>query len=184
MQAHLSLPCAACSAKVGILSEVRDTILADSKYEVPDHIVHSARSIFALRRPERFMDIPRLLAKLTFDSLGQLSPAGVRSQQWVTRQTLYQAGRYSIDLRMEREKGSAKAVLVGQIINRNAPEQRTAYLPVVLMAGKEILGRTLSNKFGEFQIECQPRPALQLFVPVENEIKAIEVRLDKLFPKQ
>ena len=70
--------------------------------------------------------------------------------------------------------------LVGQIVNRAMPDQKIVDVPILLMAGKDILGRTRSNQFGEFQLEYEPRQPLILHVPVERAGEEIEVRLQDL----
>ena len=120
------------------------------------------------------------LARLVFDSFREPVMAGVRSQQRIARQALYEAGDYSIDLRMEKDRGTRTVVLVGQIANRVKPEERLAEIPIVLMSGREVVGRAQSNEFGEFQMEYAPRQPLSLFVPMDGSGQEIEVRLKDL----
>ncbi len=181
MQLHLSSDCKQCAAKVEMLQKLNDAASADVSYRIPDYAVHMARSIYALQRPEKVQLLPRLLAKLTFDSFQEPMLAGVRSQQRLIRQALYEAGDYSLDLRIEHERGAALVVLVGQVINRREPGQKMSDVPVMLMSGKEVLGRAISNRFGEFQMEYKPKRSLQLHVPVQHAGKRIEVKLGQLF---
>jgi hypothetical protein len=181
MENHLSLGCEKCAGTVGRLRRFVAAASADAAYEVPDYAVRSARAIFALQRPQKVLILPRLVAKLVFDSFREPVLAGVRSQHRITRQAMYEAGDYCVDLRMEREQGSSSVALVGQIANRIQPEQRIASVPIILMSGKKVLGRTVSNSSGEFQIEYQPRKSLSLYVPVLQAGKQIEVPLKDLF---
>ncbi len=183
MDQHL-LACAECAPVVKMLQKVQRAAAADSTYQVPEHVLRSARAIFALNRPEKVGMLPRLLGKLVFDSLREPLAAGVRSQPGTTRQAIYEAGDFSVDLRIEQEPGDTTAVLVGQIINHTQPEQRMANIPVLLMSGKEVLGRAVSNRLGEFQMEYQPKRSLQLHLPVQQSGKRIEVHLGDLFRKQ
>jgi hypothetical protein len=180
MEQHLSSGCAMCNGVVSRLRKLVVATSADAGYVVPDYAVRSARAFFALQQPQKLLTLPRLVAKLVFDSLREPALAGVRSQHRITRQAMYEAGDYCVDLRMERERGSASVVLVGQIANRSRPEQRVARFPILLMSGKEVLGRTVSNSSGEFQIEYQPRKSLRLRVPVPEAGNQIEVPLKEL----
>jgi len=180
MRRHLDGGCRKCEATVAMLQRAIAAAKADAKYDVPDYAVRSARAIFALQRPEKVHILPKMLAKLVFDSFREPAMAGVRSQHKITRQAMYEAGDYCVDLRMEHEHGSSNVVLVGQIADRQHPEKGLGSLPVVLMSGKEVIGRAISNGFGEFQIEYQPKKSLSLHVPVETAGKQIEVPLKNL----
>ncbi len=180
MERHLS-DCVECSRTVTTLRKLQRSASADSQYQVPEYAIHSARAIFALQRPEKVRILPRVLAKLVFDSFREPLAVGVRSQQRITRQALYEAGDYSVDLRIEHDRGAATVVLVGQIINRREPEKRMANIGVQLMSGKEVLSRATSNQLGEFQMEYRPKRSLQLHVPIQQSGKQIEVRLGNLF---
>lgn len=182
MERHLS-ECVECSRMVTMLRKVQRSTNADSKYQIPEYAIHSARAIFALQRPEKVRILPRVLAKLVFDSFREPLAVGVRSQQRITRQALYEAGDYSVDLRIEHERGAQTVVLVGQIINRREPKQQMADIGVELMSGKEVLSRATSNELGEFQMEYHPKRSLQLHVPIQQSGKRIEVRLGNLFDK-
>jgi hypothetical protein len=181
MEQHLSQGCKDCSALVERLRRFVAAAAADARYQIPDWAVRSACDIFELQRPDKVLFLPRLVAKLVFDSFREPALAGVRSQEEMTHQALYEAGDYCVDLRVEHERGADAVVLAGQIANRTQPEQRVSGIPVILMSGKEVLGRTVSNGSGEFQIECQAKKSLRLYVPLQQAGKRIEVPLKNLF---
>lgn len=68
-------------------------------------------------------------------------------------------------------------VLVGQIANQKAPDEALANLPVILIAGNRELTRSISNTFGEFQLEYVPESDLRLLVPLEAKGQELEVKL-------
>ena len=180
MQQHLDTRCEKCRSTVDLLQRLMAAAVADAQYQVPEQAVRMARAIYALQGPERIQVLPRIRARLTFDSFREPALAGVRSQQRIARQAMYEAGDYLLDLRIENERGEPKVSLVGQIANRVIPEQKLANVPVILAAGVEVLGRTTSNDFGEFQIEYEPRRPLSLYVPVQLAGSEIEIRLEDL----
>jgi hypothetical protein len=180
MTEHLGRRCETCHATVSLLARLVAAAQADAQYEVPESAVHMARAIYALQRPERVEVLPRLLARLVFDSFREPAQAGVRGQQRIARQAMYEAGEYCVDLRMEREHGTAAVALVGQIVNRAVPNQKVEDVPILLMTGKRIVRRVRSNRFGEFQMEYEPGPPLTLHVAVERAGWEIEVRLQDL----
>ena len=69
-------------------------------------------------------------------------------------------------------------VLVGQIANRKAPEEITNHFPVILFSGSRELTRSLSNSFGEFQLEYTPESDLHLLVPLGGHGPELEFVLN------
>jgi hypothetical protein len=179
VEQHLSAGCRRCGSQVSWFQRLTAIAATDSSYAVPDHVVRNARALFALNRPTALPTLSTVVARLVFDSFRTPAMAGVRSQRLLTRQAMFQAGDYDLDLRMEREPGATQAALVGQIANRANPDERMARLPIVLISGGTIV-KTISNEFGEFQISYEPRPPIKLYIPLHNESREIELRLSQL----
>src|SRR5207244_10336838 len=99
-----------------------------------------------LRRPEELQILPRIPARLLYDSFREPLPAGVRTQQRLSRQALYEAGDYSLDLHWENERGSPRVALVGQIKNQKEPSKHLGDVPVLLASGKKLLARTVRDR--------------------------------------
>jgi anti-sigma factor RsiW len=177
MEQHLNGGCDKCGRIADVLGRVSQLAVAEKRNEVPDFAVHCARAIFALEQPRHVRVLDRLAGFLVFDSFREPLPAGVRSQHRVSRQTLYEAGDYSIDLRQEHERGNSRATMVGQIASRKEPGRALAGVSVVLSAGNSVLAKTVSNQFGEFQMDYPPARDMRL------EIGAGEHR-DRSSPKQ
>ena len=114
-----------------------------------------------------------------FDSFGEPQPVGVRSLERVSRQAMYRAGDYYVDLRMETEPGTRRVSLVGQIAGSKADQRSFGNVPVMMAAGTDILARAVSNEFGEFQMSYEPGPQLRLFVPLGSG-RGIEIPLSRL----
>ncbi len=180
MQAHLDTGCSRCRRVAGLLRTTATVAAADSSWAVPDGAVHTAKAIFALQQPETVHILPRMLGRLVYDSFRDPMPEGVRVQHRLSRQALYEAGPYSVDLQLEHERGSLRVTLVGQIANRKQPESRLADAPVLLMSGNVVVALAFSNELGEFQMEYEPTRHLRLYVPLEPLGKGMEVRLKGL----
>src|SRR5207302_9303150 len=148
---------------------------SDSKVQVPEYVVRSARAIFILQLPENVRLLPRVRARLLYDSFREPLPAGVRTQQRMSRQTLYQAGDYSLDLRLENERDSSRVGLVGQIQNRKEPGKRLGGVLVLLVSGEQVLAQAVSNSLAEFQMDYAPTKRLRLYMPVRPAGKQIEM---------
>ena len=179
LQNHLQSQCKPCGSTARLFEKVYATAQTEAASQVPEAVEHLATAIFAQYNRKPLPPLRRVLAKLIFDSFQQPLPAGMRSYGNITRQALYDAGDYSVDLRMEQERGSVSPVLVGQVASRTDPGREMAYLPVVLMSGRQIVSRTATNGFGEFQMEFRPKNALRVCVPIEKTGEQIEVRLNE-----
>src|SRR2546427_665706 len=175
MERHLASGCRECRHTTELLRKVAAAAGSDSQVHVPDYAVRCARAIFLLQRPEKVQILPRIPARLLYDSFREPLPAGIRTRQRLSRQALYQAGDYSLDLRLENESGTSRVTLVGQIQNRKQPGKRLGRVPVLLFSGKQVLGQAVSNSLGEFQMEYAPTKRLRLYLPVHQVGKRIKV---------
>ncbi len=180
MEEHLASGCRRCERTADLLRKLVATAAAEARYDVPQYAIHCARAIYALQQPEKVHILPRIVARLIYDSFREPLPEGVRTRHRLSRQAMYQAGDFCLDLRLEHERGSTRVTLIGQIENRAEPSRRMASVPVLLVAGKEILARAVSNQFGEFQMEYEPRRNMRLYVPVNGDSRRIEVSLNEL----
>jgi hypothetical protein len=168
MEAHLGKGCSRCRCVGRLLQACIEVADADSQWGAPGPAVHTAKAVFALLKLERVYILPGIAAKLVYDGFRDPLPAGLRTQHHISRQALYEAGRYCVDLRLERESGSRRIHLVGQVADREQREPSLGEVPVLLMSGKAVIARTVSNMFGEFQMEYEPAQHLHLHVRVEQ----------------
>jgi hypothetical protein len=179
MAEHLNAGCSRCAQAADVLGRAARIMAGESQYQVPEHAIRHAKAFFSLQRPEarRF---PRIRALLVFDSALEPLPAGIRSQDRLTRRALYAAGPFLLDLRFEQDPESPMLSLVGQLANRGDAPAEPAGHPVLLAAGNEVVARTVTNRFGEFQIEYEPVPRLRLCLPLDPATGRIELPLSRL----
>lgn len=85
------------------------------------------------------------------------------------RQLIYQVGDYFLDFKMEREPGSKKLNLIGQIRDSQDPAKKMADSPVILLRGQDRLGQTTTNDYGEFRLEFDRRDNLWLAIGIHGE---------------
>jgi hypothetical protein len=173
MEMHLS-HCKTCTRTKDMLLRLVYVASSGSAPEVPEDVVRSAHAIFALRKPEK-VTIANTMARLVYDSFRQPLPAGVRSQRSMSRTALYEAGDFSIDLRLEYQKSGTLVGLAGQVLSRKNPEKSVSGVTLMLKSGRKVLARTSTNQYGEFQMEYQPKTHLRLHIPIEDD--CIEVPL-------
>jgi hypothetical protein len=88
-----------------------------------------------------------------------------------------------VDLRIEPELQSSRAAVIGQITNHVTPDENMSNLPVSLRLGDELVAETVSNRFGEFQMEYEERAQLKLCIHLADS-KMIQVPLKKLTADQ
>jgi hypothetical protein len=174
---HITV-CRTCAGTVDWLRAVTAVTAADGEYEPPPHVLRHARAVFALERPRFIRALPRLVGKLMFDSLTQPALAGVRGPAGASRQAVFEAGDYAVDITVDQAAGSARTMLVGQVMSRVAPVAPVTAAPVLLTAGETVVARTVCDRFGEFLIEYEPQPRLQLHVVVDAGKRRLEMPLD------
>lgn len=178
MLAHLQ-GCSKCDKVKGVLSRFAIVCKREAAYQIPRRAEQQVKAMVGLAKAPRLSTLQRIWGSLVYDSLNDPQPVGVRGTHQINRQVLFHAGDYSVDLRFEHEKGSASMVLVGQIANQKTPDEMLANLPVILVAGNREVTRSISNTFGEFQLEYVPESDLRLLVPLESRGQELEVQLGK-----
>ena len=181
--AHLSDGCVSCGETASWLTRLNQS--AAREVIVPDAVINVAKAILGARVRETEdltrVVLRRLKAALMYDSMFDLQPAGARSLPLGcgSRMLLFRAGEYSVDLRLEAEPEHPNWTLVGQLSNDDNPSDEMANLPVLVMAGKKVVGKTFSNEFGEFILPDLPRQRLRLCVPLASEGQQIDLALNR-----
>ena len=168
MRAHLASGCAECGRLADFTGRLTRTCSSTAHGVVPEPVLRNARSIFPVRPQPRSMRGSRVPIELIFDSFLVPAPAGLRATWQVGWQGLYRAGNCSVDLRIEPELKSSRAAVIGQITNHFSPEAHMSNLPVSLRSGKQVVAETVSNAFGEFQLEYDEQPQLKLFIELAD----------------
>jgi len=178
MDAHLSSGCSRCQRMVEVLDAFTETARLELKYEPSPQTLRLAQAIFPMHRGHRVVS-----PVLVFDSFREPLPAGMRAQDRATRHTLYEAGKFFLDLQFEHEPSSERVTLVGQLTHRENPALVTpANIPVLLMAPKGPVACSICNGLGEFQLEYKPARHLRLHVPLHPAGERLELGLDRLSP--
>jgi hypothetical protein len=182
MTRHLS-ECSSCRTTHDLFARVAVRMQSDLHYEIPEYVIRKARAIFPANAPAKRTLLQRLTGSLVFDSLQQPALAGARSGTPGMRHALYEAGEYSVDIRMEEERGSTRVNMVGQLALREHTTDSLDRIPVMLMSGRKVVAEVVSNEFGEFQLSYEPDPHLKLHVPIRARKQCIELHLGSMVPK-
>jgi hypothetical protein len=178
MQAHLQSGCQKCRQLSDFTTKLTVTCASLAADPVPESTVRLARAIFPVRVGDRPKRGNRLPIELIFDSFLVPFPVGLRATWQVGWQGLYRAGDCSVDLRIEPELKSSRAAVIGQITNHVLPDLAMGNVPVCLRAGKLVVAETLSNRFGEFQMEYDQQSQLKLCINLRDS-KSIQVPLKR-----
>lgn len=133
---------------------------SDSDHPVPPDAVRIAKAAFSTPRAGAAPEVRRVPCALIFDSLLAPAAAGARGAQQSHRELTFEAQGYSVDLRLEHEIESPaegtppSMVVVGQLLEaRGDAPQPVARAPVFMFSGERLIGKAVTGRLGEFQVE-------------------------------
>lgn len=171
MQSHLdSDGCRKCSKVLGLWRRVHVAARRELSYQPPEGAVRSMKGTFAIQGPRKATSGARSIAELLFDSAVSPLAVGVRSAATTSRQLLYGAGNYRIDVRIETQADSEKIAVVGQVLNSADPDEIVGAVPVTLTRGRRVLAEAVTSPFGEFDVECDRKGPFELRVVLPSEV--------------
>jgi hypothetical protein len=178
MQSHLENGCGKCSKVLSLWQHVHALARHERAYEPPESAVRSMKGSFAIRGPRKPGRAALAIVELLFDSSRSHVPLGVRSSGTASRQLLYGAGDYRIDLRIEPKVDSRGIAVVGQVLSSANPDEIVGALPITLVSGSKVLAESVTSPFGEFDVECDPKGPFELRVKLRTK----ELRLPLIEP--
>jgi hypothetical protein len=163
MQQHVTDGCGKCETAMQVWESVMSIARKETVFTPPDDVVRVSKSQFAARAAKSKHGL-----RLLFDSSLQPVAAGVRGSI-SARQFLYETDDHYIDLRLEPRRGTGRACVVGQVLNRTSGDRAARELPIRLLDGKFSLAATATNQFGEFQLEFDAGENLSLLIGHEED---------------
>ncbi len=162
MKEHLEQGCKSCSKIVSLWQRVRQTAENEKNYGPPGDVVRIAKASLGgsnLKVNQKRQDS---LAELLFDSFLQPVIEGVRSSSIGTRQMLYRADPFQIDLLIESQAGGRNIVVTGQLLDLRHPKIVGHNLQVTLSNLRDRVVQATTNQFGEFCQEIENSGNLEL----------------------
>ncbi len=162
MKEHLEQGCKSCSKIVSLWQRVRQTAENEKNYGPPGDVVRIAKASLGgsnLKVNQKRQDS---LAELLFDSFLQPVIEGVRSSSIGTRQMLYRADPFQIDLLIESQAGGRNIVVTGQLLDLRHPKIVGHNLQVTLSNLRGRVVQATTNQFGEFCQEIENSGNLEL----------------------
>jgi hypothetical protein len=176
MDRHLEEGCLRCKKTLSLWQKVRQTAKSVAECQPSEHAVRIAKAGFAAARLDgKSARVPGFVEVL-FDSFLQPLVQGARSSASGTRQMLYRAEPYQVDLQIEAKPGAKKLVVTGQLLDLRNPDAPGRDVAVTISNLRGHVVRTMTNQFGEFREEIQSSSDLELKLPGENE-KAVIIAL-------
>jgi hypothetical protein len=170
MASHLEKGCKACYEAASLWLRVRSTADSVNKYQAPESTVRLAKAAFAGSKLRWQADRSANAVELLFDSFLRPALQGARAAgESGTRQMLYRADPYQIDLHIEARPGANRLVVIGQLLDMRKPDVPGRAVPVTISNLRGNVIHTVTNEFGEFREEIQPSGDLELTVTGENE---------------
>jgi hypothetical protein len=175
MENHLESGCKECGKVLGMWQRVHEIGQRNASYEPPANVVQSIKGMYVIHGPRGAQPRKTAVARLLFDSFDAPQPEGVRSVGGGIRQLLYGTDAYRVDLRIEPQEASEKMVLVGQVLNSENPNEGVSAAPVIIVKGRKVRALGVTNRFGEFHVECEVERGLQLRVKLPREVLSLPV---------
>jgi len=115
---HLSDGCEVCAENFRWIGEVITLARQDESFTFSEDVVRWSVAQFKVASAEH-VSLPQFLARLVFDSLGPARFADVRStpvSSGSSRQMLFRADMYDVDVRIEQAERQPGVYVIGQIL--------------------------------------------------------------------
>jgi hypothetical protein len=168
MQKHLATGCKQCAETVSVWQKVKKAATTEASYQPAPDVLRIAKAAFAASGLARKKKESPSLVEVLFDSFLQPAVAGARSVVVGTRQMLYRAGPYQIDIQIEPKPGSNRIVVTGQLLALSHPGTAGSEIQVTLSNNRGHSAIAVTNQFGEFSGEIENSGDLELSIPGET----------------
>ncbi len=158
VEAHMSSGCVTCAENYRWLTAMLSVTAEDNSFDFSEEAIQWSVAQFkaaSAAMPSK----KQILARLIFDNLLPARPVEVRSMAApaISRQVLYQAGAYEVDLRLEQLEAASAIVILGQIVSTEKKSGGLAGLSVEMAlytsgAGHEDTKQTETDSRGMFRL--------------------------------
>ena len=176
MKKHLSTRCKRCTETVALWQKVHNTAALEATYQPPAPDVRIAKAAFATARQAGHRKEKSSFVEVLFDSFLQPMVAGARSSGLGTRQMLYRADPYQIDIQIEAKLEGNHLTVTGQLLDISSPSVVGRDVKVTLSNHRGNVVHAVTNEFGEFRGEIENTGDLELSFPGQGE-KSIVISL-------
>lgn len=169
MQKHLATGCKSCKETVSLWQKISKSAAAEAIYQPPSDVLRMAKAAFATSGLAPSKKESQGLIEVLFDSFRQPAIAGARSVVIGTRQMLYRADPYQIDIQIEPKPGGNRIVITGQLLVLSHPGIIGSDIQVTISNRRGNSVVVATNQFGEFSGELENSGDLELSIPGGDE---------------
>jgi hypothetical protein len=169
MQKHLATSCRQCKETVALWHRIQDTAAKEASYQPSAAHVRIAKAAFSATGRAVRSNEKRGFVELLFDSSMQPLLAGARSGSLGSRQMLYRADPYQIDIQIEAKPEGDRLVVTGQLLDVSTPGIVGRDVKITLSNHRGNVVHTISNQFGEFSGEVENTGDLELSFPAHGD---------------
>jgi hypothetical protein len=176
MKKHLDSDCKRCMETVALWQKVRNAGEVEASYQPPVADVRIAKATFAAAGRATQLQEKGSFVEVLFDSFLQPMLAGARSSGLGTRQMLYRADPYQIDIQIEAKPEGHGLMVTGQLLDVSSPGIVGRDVKITLSNHRGSVIHSVTNQFGEFRCEIENTGDLELSFPGRSE-KAVVISL-------
>jgi hypothetical protein len=176
MKKHLGTGCKRCIETVALWQKVHNAAALEATYQPPATNVRIAKAAFAAAGGATRLKEKSTFIEVLFDSFLQPMVAGARSSGLGTRQMLYRADPYQIDIQIEAKPQGNRLMITGQLLDVSSPGVVGRDLKITLSNHRGNVVHTVTNQFGEFRGEIENSGDLELSFPGQSD-KSIVISL-------
>ncbi len=162
MQMHLDSGCERCKERVAVWRKVQSSAALDARFEPPADAIRVVKAAYGNAGFESQPGLVGIVAEMIFDSFRAPAVAGARSAGMQSRQMLFSATPFQIDVNIEAKPGDTRLSVTGQLMDTSQPDSIGKGIPVTLSNRRGQTVQTVTNNFGEFQGEIENRGDLEL----------------------
>ena len=165
MEKHLQTGCNRCAETLLFWQRVRQVAADARAYQPSAADVRLAKAVFSSSGFATQITGESLIEgiQVLYDSFLQPLVVGARSAGSATRQMLYRADPFQIDVQIEPKPGGGM-VVSGQLMNLTRPGNVASNTQVILSNMRGQLVHTVANEFGEFNGEMANSGDLQMTI--------------------
>jgi hypothetical protein len=178
MEKHLKDGCKRCQETVLMWQRVQKSAMAEKSYQPPADTVRVVKAAFAGAGLKGQKKESRSRISVLFDSFLQPVVEGARSAATdSSRQMLYRADPFQIDVQIEAKPGTNDLMVTGQLLDLTNPGIAGQGISVTLSNLRGQVVHAVSNKNGEFACEIKNSGDLQItFAGAHGEPIVISLR--------
>ena len=162
MENHLKEGCKRCRETVSMWQRVHRSAVAERNYQPPADTLRIAKAAFVAASLKGQRKESRSRISVLFDSLLQPVVEGARSAATDSRQMLYRADPFQIDLQIEVKPGSNDLQVTGQLLDLSNPGIAGKDVNITLSNLRGHVVHAVSNQHGEFTCDIGNSGDLQI----------------------